>query len=117
MAPKKLRLDYYFDVTSPYNLFAWTVLRRYQKIWNLDLTLKPVFLGGIMQASGNQPPATLPAKAAFMQLDLPRNVKFFHLAKPFLGMPTNFFGSLQKGILNLQRVLYAVSKDIEGEKK
>lgn len=32
-----------------------TVLQRYRTRWNANIVLKPMFLGGIMVASGNKP--------------------------------------------------------------
>lgn len=42
------RVLFYYDVVSPWSMFAYQILKRYQKPWNLNLVLKPVFLGGIM---------------------------------------------------------------------
>jgi glutathione S-transferase kappa 1 len=41
----------------------------------VKIIIEPFFLGGVMNASGNTPPATLPSKAAFLNLDLARNSK------------------------------------------
>ena len=49
---------------APHAHFA--VLKRYRKHWNMDLVLKPVFLGGVMAASGNQPPLKIPNKGKWM---------------------------------------------------
>lgn len=32
----------------------------------MDLVLKPVFLGGVMNAAGNKPPITVPNKGKWM---------------------------------------------------
>ncbi|KAJ8297226.1 ATP-dependent permease MDL1, mitochondrial [Rhodotorula toruloides] len=45
----------YYDVVSPWTLFAYQVLKRYRQPWDFQLVLKPMFLGGVMQASGNKP--------------------------------------------------------------
>ncbi|KAI8910437.1 DSBA-like thioredoxin domain-containing protein [Gorgonomyces haynaldii] len=62
---------------------------RYRRMYkDLDVTLKPVFLGAIMKASGNSPPATNPAKGKYMlKDDIPSNSKVFGVnLKP----PSNF---------------------------
>ncbi|XP_074003242.1 glutathione S-transferase kappa 1 isoform X2 [Numenius arquata] len=45
-------VDLFYDVVSPYSWLGFEVLCRYQHIWNIDLRLRPAFLGGIMQATG-----------------------------------------------------------------
>jgi 2-hydroxychromene-2-carboxylate isomerase len=37
-----------------------------------ELRFRPMFLGGVMQGSGNKPPGTVPAKAKYMNRDLQR---------------------------------------------
>jgi glutathione S-transferase kappa 1 len=56
------------------------VLGRYEKIWGADFDYVPIYLGGVMHASGNQPPAQLPNKARWFQQEVPRSAKFFGLA-------------------------------------
>ena len=67
------KVSLYFDVVSPYtylNLVTWS---RYLRLWpSVDLALRPVFLGGIMKATGNKPPGMLRQKHAFMMQDLRR---------------------------------------------
>ena len=54
-------------------------LCRYQPHWNMDLVLRPFFLGGIMKHSGNRPPMMVPAKALYMNKDLQRNAAYFQV--------------------------------------
>jgi glutathione S-transferase kappa 1 len=49
MSPKPLLVHYYFDVLSPYQCLAWHVLQRYKQLWNINLVLHPIFLGGVMK--------------------------------------------------------------------
>lgn len=42
---------FYFDVVSPWSYVGFQVIRRYQKLWNLDVTYKPVNLGYVMKVS------------------------------------------------------------------
>ncbi|KAJ3309705.1 Coronin-7 [Boothiomyces sp. JEL0838] len=46
--------------------FGFVAIVKYSKLWNVELVLKPVFLGGIMKGSENQPPANNPVKGAYM---------------------------------------------------
>ena len=50
-------------------------------------TLRPFFLGGVMHASGNQPPATVPAKGKHLFVDLARNGRFLGMT---LAAPSRF---------------------------
>ncbi|KAK2178401.1 hypothetical protein NP493_545g00046 [Ridgeia piscesae] len=71
-SPVKKTVELFYDVVSPYSWIAFEVLLRYQTKWNMDLKLKPFFLGAIMKASGNQPPGVIPNKAAYIVQDLAR---------------------------------------------
>ncbi|KAI9027051.1 thioredoxin-like protein [Hyaloraphidium curvatum] len=74
-APK---IVFCFDVVSPYSFFAFQVLTRYMKhpAWShVKVDFLPLFLGGIMGATGNQPPATLPARGKQLGLDVQRHAK------------------------------------------
>ncbi|PKU44388.1 glutathione s-transferase kappa 1 [Limosa lapponica baueri] len=55
------------------------VLCRYQHIWNINLRLRPAFLGGIMQATGNKPPALLPKRGEYMLKDMKRMAKYYQV--------------------------------------
>jgi glutathione S-transferase kappa 1 len=103
------KLILYFDCVSPYTLLAYHTLTAYKKAWNLDLVLKPFFLGGIMVSTGNQPPATLPQKAVFMAGDLQRNGYLWNIK--ILDSPTNFFSDVARKVLLVQRVLCSLQLD------
>ena len=47
----------------------------------------PIFLGGINVGSGNKPPWTLPAKAAYGPYDLKRAIKHFESPMPIKSPP------------------------------
>ncbi|NXL97357.1 GSTK1 transferase, partial [Tyrannus savana] len=54
-------------------------LCRYQRIWNIDLRFRPAFLGGIMQQTGNKPPAMLPKRAEYLLKDMKRMAKYYQV--------------------------------------
>eukprot|EP01095_Lingulamoeba_sp_RSL-Kostka_P015274 TRINITY_DN697_c0_g1_i1.p1 TRINITY_DN697_c0_g1~~TRINITY_DN697_c0_g1_i1.p1 ORF type:complete len:230 (-),score=79.77 TRINITY_DN697_c0_g1_i1:88-777(-) len=86
----KTKITFYYDVVSPYSYIGFEMILRYENFWNIDLDLQPFFLGGIMGASGNSPPATVPAKAMHLTKDLRRNSKYYgiNLETPVF-FPTN----------------------------
>ncbi|KAH7230847.1 DSBA family oxidoreductase [Fusarium solani] len=76
------KIELYFDCVSPYSFYAFLYLtQRKQALQNLNVELEliPVFLGGINVGSGNKPPWTLPAKAAYSSYDTKRAQKYFGL--------------------------------------
>ena len=59
------RVLFYYDTVSPWSFFAFEVIKRYQHAWNLQLVLKPIFLGGIMAGeSQRSPPGVSPPRDA-----------------------------------------------------
>ena len=65
-------LELCFDVVSPAAYIAWDVTHRIAEAAGADLICTPIFLGGVMQATGNRPPGTVAAKKAWMNRDLAR---------------------------------------------
>ncbi|NWX17704.1 GSTK1 transferase, partial [Aegotheles bennettii] len=72
-------VELFYDVVSPYSWLGFEVLCRYQHIWNIDLRLRPAFLGGIMKATGNQPPAMLPKRGEYLLKDMKRMGKYYQV--------------------------------------
>ncbi|KAF1934033.1 glutathione S-transferase kappa 1 [Didymella exigua CBS 183.55] len=65
---------------SPYSYFALLYLEKNKQALtthNVEIDIIPVFLGGINVGSGNKPPWTLPAKAAYSGYDSARAKKYF----------------------------------------
>lgn len=69
-----VKLELFYDIVSPYSYLALTTLDRYRATtWpQLELVLRPAFLGGVMKAVGNVPPATLPQRAPYLLRDIAR---------------------------------------------
>jgi len=110
---KKLKITFFFDTISPYSYLCWQSLKSYKKPWNLHLEIKPVFLGGIMNTTGNKPPAMLPARAMFQGNDLARSAPLYNL--DLLPSPGNFFSEAARKVLLVQRVLLGRVLDGAGE--
>ncbi|SJX65204.1 related to Glutathione S-transferase, mitochondrial [Sporisorium reilianum f. sp. reilianum] len=73
----RTKVWFYFDVVSPWSYVGFQVLRRYQSMWNLDVTYKPVNLGYIMKFSGNKPPISVANKGIWMGQDRDRAARFY----------------------------------------
>jgi glutathione S-transferase kappa 1 len=84
----------FYDCLSPFSYFAFTVLSRYKSVWGVELTLKPVLLGGIMASTKNLPPMArpwAPSTAKVGAQDMLRNKGWFNVPH-MLDVPSNFFG-------------------------
>jgi 2-hydroxychromene-2-carboxylate isomerase len=66
------QLEYFFDFVSPYSYIAHTAVQQTIARTGAELVIRPMFLGGVMQATGNRPPGMVPAKGKYMQVDLAR---------------------------------------------
>ena len=65
-------VEFYFDVGSPAAYLAFLRLPDICKAARATLDFKPMLLGGVFQATGNQSPMTVPAKGRYMVDDLER---------------------------------------------
>ncbi|OZJ04777.1 hypothetical protein BZG36_01844 [Bifiguratus adelaidae] len=68
----KNHITLFYDVVSPFTYMGLECLGKLKTYYNADITLEPFFLGGIMETTGNKPPAAVPNKGAYMKLDLIR---------------------------------------------
>ncbi len=66
------KIEFLFDVGSPTTYLAWTQLPKIAKEHDAEIVWVPVLLGGIFKASGNAPPALVPAKGQHFGHDLAR---------------------------------------------
>uniref|UniRef100_A0A8C9XJX5 Glutathione S-transferase kappa n=1 Tax=Sander lucioperca TaxID=283035 RepID=A0A8C9XJX5_SANLU len=76
MTSKKV-IELFYDVVSPYSWLGFEVMCRYRHVWNIELKLRPAFLGGVMQGAGNKPPGLVPNKFLYMTKDLNRLSEYF----------------------------------------
>jgi 2-hydroxychromene-2-carboxylate isomerase len=65
-------IEFYFDFGSPATYLAWTQLPTIAAEHGAALIYRPVLLGGIHKATNNASPAAVPAKGAWMRVDLAR---------------------------------------------
>lgn len=80
---KKKSVEFFFDFGSPAAYLAWTQLPALCAKAGADLIYKPMLLGGVFQATGNQSPAAIPAKGRYVRRDFER-----HAAR--YGVPLHF---------------------------
>ena len=72
------QVEFFYDFTSPTAYLAWTRLPAIAQRTGAKIIYRPMFLGGVMQTTGNRPPGTLPQKARWMAADLQRWAKRFN---------------------------------------
>jgi 2-hydroxychromene-2-carboxylate isomerase len=65
-------IEFYFDFGSSTSYLAYTQLPRIAADTGARLAYKPMLLGGVFKATGNQSPVMVPAKARWMAHDLER---------------------------------------------
>ncbi len=66
-------VEFYFDFGSPAAYLAWTQLPTLCAKAGAELAYKPMLLGGVFQATGNQSPAAVPAKGRYVRQDFERH--------------------------------------------
>jgi glutathione S-transferase kappa 1 len=112
----RARIDLFFDCISPYTHISLNLWSRYSKVWPVTLKLHPFFLGGVMKASGNQPPGILAARGTFLTQDLRRSAALYDV--PLLDIPANFLSPpLQKSAMGVARLLCAAQLQGIGDEK
>ncbi|KRB83872.1 2-hydroxychromene-2-carboxylate isomerase [Noviherbaspirillum sp. Root189] len=77
------KIEFFFDVGSPYSYLAYHQLPKIAHARNASILWRPMLLGGVFQATGNASPANVPLKAVYSKVDLERwarrfNVTFNH---------------------------------------
>jgi 2-hydroxychromene-2-carboxylate isomerase len=70
-------VEFLFDFVSPTSYLAYMVLPKLVDRADAMVTWTPVFLGGIMQATGNRPPGTVDNKRKWMAADMARWVSHY----------------------------------------
>jgi 2-hydroxychromene-2-carboxylate isomerase len=75
------RVDFFFDLSSPYSYLASTQLPLLCRRLGAELVYRPMVLHAVFQASGNVMPARVPHKGRWMGQDLERWAK--HYDVPF----------------------------------
>jgi len=94
-------VEFFYDVVSPYSYLASTRIEAIAADCGAELVFRPFFLGGLMKAVGNQPPANLPARAPYLFTDLQRWASYY-------GVPYSFPSRFPMMTLTAQRALISL---------
>jgi 2-hydroxychromene-2-carboxylate isomerase len=65
-------VEFFFDYGSPTTYLAWSQIGKIAARSGARVARRPMLLGGVFKATGNASPATVPAKALYMNRDLAR---------------------------------------------
>ena len=65
-------VEFWFDVGSPAAYLAWHRLPKIAQRTGARIDYRPMLLGGVFQATGNQSPVNIPAKGDWLHKDLER---------------------------------------------
>jgi len=76
-------VEFFFDFGSPTAYLAWSRLPAVVARAGATLVRRPMLLGGVFKATGNASPATIPAKALYMNRDLARFAKRYGVVLRF----------------------------------
>jgi 2-hydroxychromene-2-carboxylate isomerase len=66
------RVEFFFDLSSPYSYLAATQLPSLAERTGAEIAWRPMVLGAVFKAAGNDMPARVPAKGRWMGQDLER---------------------------------------------
>jgi 2-hydroxychromene-2-carboxylate isomerase len=90
-------VDFYFDFGSPAAYLAYTQLPKLAADTGATVVMKPMLLGGVFQATGNQSPISVPAKGKYTFKDFARYAKRY-------GVPLNRNPHFPINTITLMRV-------------
>jgi len=77
--------EFWFDFGSTASYLAWTQIPNIEAATGAKAVFKPMLLGGVFQATGNQSPANVPAKGAYLFEDFARFARRYGV--PFIRNP------------------------------
>jgi len=102
-SPKPV-VEFFFDVTSPYSYLASTQMAGLAERTGATIAWRPFFLGGLFAAVGNEAPALLKPRAAYMGRDLQRWAKRY-------GAPLRWPSRFPINTVKAQRMLLALREE------
>lgn len=96
-------VEFFFDIGSPYSYLASTQIDDVVKRCRAEVKWRPFLLGGVFKATGNVPPATYAAKAAYLLTDLQRWSALY-------GVPFKLSSRFPLNTLRTERALFAAEQ-------
>jgi len=72
-----MKIEYFYDYVSVYSYLADSQLGQ---LTGAEVVYRPMFLGAVMEATGNRPPGTVKTKGKYLRTDIERWVKRYSLA-------------------------------------
>lgn len=76
-------VEFFFDFGSPASYLAWTQLPRIAAETGATIVWRPMLLGGVFKATGNQSPVAIPAKGRYMLQDFARFARRYGVPMTF----------------------------------
>ncbi len=73
------QVEYFFDFVSAYSYVGHKAVLQMIERTGAELVVRPMFLGGVMAATGNRPPGMVAAKGAYLTKDLARCCKRYDI--------------------------------------
>ena len=77
------RVEFYYDLVSPYSYLAWGEVTRICEERGAELELKPILLGAVHKAVGLQAPIEIEPKARYQTKDIRRWAGHYDLPLDF----------------------------------
>jgi 2-hydroxychromene-2-carboxylate isomerase len=97
------RIDFYFDLSSPYSYLAATQLPLVAARTGAEIGWKPVVLSAIFKATGNDMPARVATKARWMGNDLARWAEEY-------GVPFQFSSRFPVNAIKAMRLILVAAR-------
>ncbi|MCC1496199.1 2-hydroxychromene-2-carboxylate isomerase [Alcanivorax sp. 1008] len=98
------QIECFFDFGSPATYLVWTQLPALAAKHNAKLVWRPMLLGAVFKATGNQSPAMNPAKGRYMLVDFQRYAESY-------GVPMKFSPFFPINTMMLMRGAVALQED------
>nr|WP_298166862.1 2-hydroxychromene-2-carboxylate isomerase [uncultured Pseudomonas sp.] len=76
-------VEFFFDVGSPSSYLAWTQLPGIAAAAQAQIVWRPMLLGGVFKATGNQSPVAIPSKGRYVLEDFARFAKRYGVPLAF----------------------------------
>jgi 2-hydroxychromene-2-carboxylate isomerase len=100
------QVDFFFDLSSPYSYLAATQLQKLGERTGADVVWKPMVLGAVFKAVGNEMPARVPSKGRWMGRDLERWAEHYGVPFRFSShFPTNAIKAMRLVLVDDKRAV------------